>query len=461
MDYEAEILGALLNKFEKSKAFETGTFTRKITVKPAENASLSKRLDDPDEKRLFLSVLSELKKNGLADFSWEKYEEGNLVKQIWLIPEERAVAGCRERLGRADPGLLAGKLEAMLLDSIAGLRRDGYGETGSSALSDYLERTADALRETKRIRAPFSADMQLNEDLLKALLFMEKNRGEQLERVMSTALYGDSKRFEKAVRQKAVQVLRTLKKEEAGEEDDFSKAGEGGFPLSEGELLLQEKGIVRWPEVMEFCGRIRVCLAESPGAVADYSAERYGAYINSETVRRAASVRPAFPGAVRRVLWIENKANYVWYIANERKDDELVLYHGGFYSPVKGLWFRKVREGLLTAADAPGGSAAVEGPAEPGGPAALPEFLHWSDIDLGGFRIFHRLKKELVPELKPFRMDLETLEKYRAETMRIENSSYLDALRGLLEDPEYSPFRDVIALMLGEGIRLEQEVLIR
>ena len=446
MDYEAEILGALLNKFEKSKAFETGTFTRKITVKPAENASLSKRLDDPDEKHLFLSVLSELKKNGLADFSWEKYEEGNLVKQIWLIPEERAVAGCRERLGRADPRLLAGKLEEMLLDSIAGLRRDGYGETGSSALSDYLERTADALRETKRIRAPFSADMQLNEDLLKALLFMEKNRGEQLERVMSTALYGDSKRFEKAVRQKAVQVLRTLKKEEAGEEDDFSKAGEGGLPLSEGELLLQEKGIVRWPEVMEFCGKIRVYLAESPGAVADYSAERYGAYINSETVRRAASVGPAVPGAVRRVLWIENKANYVWYIANERKDDELVLYHGGFYSPVKGLWFRKVREGVL---------ASVEGS------ASVPEFLHWSDIDLGGFRIFHRLKKELVPELKPFRMDLETLEKYRAETMRIENSSYLDALRDLLEDPEYAPFREVIALMLRERIRLEQEVLIR
>ena len=45
--------------------------------------------------------------------------------------------------------------------------------------------------------------------------------------------------------------------------------------------------------------------------------------------------------------------------------------------------------------------------------------------------------------------------------MRIENSSYLDALRDMLENPEYSSFRDVIALMLREGIRLEQEVLIR
>ena len=36
--------------------------------------------------------------------------------------------------------------------------------------------------------------------------------------------------------------------------------------------------------------------------------------------------------SVNRVLFIENKANYLDYISRNKKLDELVLYHGGFYS---------------------------------------------------------------------------------------------------------------------------------
>lgn len=45
-------------------------------------------MEDPDEKHHFLGVLKELKDKGMIDYSWVKYETGNLVDKIWLIPKE-------------------------------------------------------------------------------------------------------------------------------------------------------------------------------------------------------------------------------------------------------------------------------------------------------------------------------------------------------------------------------------
>ena len=79
------------------------------------------------------------------------------------------------------------------------------------------------------------------------------------------------------------------------------------------------------------------------------------------------------------------------------------------------------------------------------------------DIDAGGFRMFSRLQREIIPELKPYRMDRDTLKAFRGQAMEIQSEAYLKLLEDMGQNPEYEIFHDVIQLMIRERIRLEQE----
>ena len=273
--------------------------------------------------------------------------------------------------------------------------------------------------------------MQKNHGLFRFLQEMMENDGEEMERVVSTRLYGDSKFFERELKSRILSVLRSVAKENGEEETD------------DAELLLQ-RGIGRWPEVLEFRGPVKILLKNEEPEVSpsggkaewiDFSAQRYGAYVNSETVRQTVS---AEAGRISRMLTIENKANYVWYMQTHHDPRELVLYHGGCYSPMKGKWIRMLEEAVRQSS-----------------PDA--EFFHWSDIDAGGFRIFTRLRDNLIPHLQPLKMDLKTLKQFEPQAAEIETDHYRGILQRMLEDPEYEIFHETIRYMLEKNIRLEQE----
>lgn len=416
MNYEKELLERLIRTYERSNAFGTGKFSKRVALTVVKEAWIQERMENPDEKKLFLSTLEELKRSGLIDYEWKKFEEGNLVEKIWLIPKEQAIRSCYGRLGCTPTKEKAGRLLVLIEE----YQRKLEPET---SVSHFLREYMEKLRKKQKIQSFFTEDTCLNEDILKCLVYMEKNQEEQMERVMSAGLYGDSKRFEKQVKPKVLSILRHLKKEE--DED-----------VPEDEELPREKGIVRWPEILEFTGNLTVCLKD--GSMIDYGTQKYGAYINSDTVKETCQITPK---GIRRVLFIENKANYIWYIANKRRDDELIVFHGGCYSPIKGRWF----QALYTGCQKRQGEI---------------RYFHWSDIDAGGFRIFCRLRKNIIPELEPYWMDADTLKKYEDKAMKIQSESYLRILAELEQDSEFACFHEVISSMLNYRIRLEQEQII-
>lgn len=444
MNYEQELLHRLIDKYEKSKAFLTGVFTRKIALTAAQEDWIQRRMENPEEKRLFFAVLKDLKESGLIDYSWERFEQGNLVDKIWLVPDEAAVRACYKRLGRR-----LARAEAEALSELIGQYRRQLPP--ENALARFLADYEEELRAKGQIRQYFTHEPELNENILKCLIFMEQNQGEQLERLMSSSLYGDSKYFERHVKAKVLVILRALKRRE--QEDGISDS------MPEDDELLLEKGVVRWPEILEFTGRLRVALDD--GNVIDYGPQVRGAYINSETVKHAVSVEAE---GIRKVLFIENKANYVWYISQNHSRDELVIYHGGCYSPMKGRWFRMVHEGCrrqtLTADFLAGEDFRAEDESQAAEHFPMVEYLHWGDIDVGGFRMFARLKSQIVPELMPYRMDRASLEAYRGQAMEITSAAYLKTLERMENSPEYEMFHEVISLMRRERIRLEQEQMI-
>lgn len=415
MDYGTWVLDTLLTRYEKSRAFVTGTFSRRIFITMEKEKLLEHALEDPDEKQVFFDALRRLKGQGMIDYSWVKYEKGNLVDKIWLIPEEEAIESCYRKLGRIPQKNKLYRLEEQIRRYRARAEKEGV-------LGHFLDEMLKELSDAKRVPRFFTDDERLNEDILKCLAYMEGNHDEVMERVLSSGLYGDSKYFERNVRGKVISILKYWKK---GEED-----------IPEDQELLGERGIVRWPEIMEFAGNVKVLM--NNGDVIDYCTQRYGAYINSDTIKQ---VKEAVLEGIRQIMFIENKANYIWYLSHEKRDDELVVFHGGCYSPVKGMWFRKLYEGSRREKE-------------------TVRYFHWSDIDIGGFRIFCRLKESIIPELQPFWMDEAALTKFKEKALRIEGTSYRERLKVMGEDPAYGEFGKVIEKMLQWGIRLEQERMI-
>ena len=194
------------------------------------------------------------------------------------------------------------------------------------------------------------------------------------------------------------------------------------------EEILRRVGIVKYPEQMEFCGAIQIEFNEG---IVSYTPLQYGATVNAKDVRRG---KFSISSSVKRVLFIENRANFVDYIFHHRHSEEVVVFHGGCYSPVKGLFFQK----LISTA-------------HPG-----TEFYHWGDIDYGGFSMLARMRRNIISSIKPFRMSKEELLKYRDYAISF-GDLYLQKVRELKNFPELMDCFSCLDFMISNRIRLEQE----
>ena len=418
MNYRIWILEELIEKYESRKAPEAGGRRQRIALRMEKERAVAQRMESAEEKERFLEALDQLKTQGLIDYSWVKFEKGNLVERIWLIEEAESLAECFRLLGRAPKERRLAALKAMLIRCAGQMK-------SREELYDFLQEMAQLIEEKRRLPRFFSFDERLNEEILLCLACLADNREEIQERVFSVRLLGDSKAFEKRVKARLVSILRYVTPEKEEKPSD--------------EELLRARGLVKWPEILEFTGDIKIVLRN--GRRVDYGGLEQGAYINSQTVLETEGIDLE---GINRVMFIENKANYIWYITHEKKADELALFHGGCYSPVKGTWFQKLR----TAGDQ---RTAGREPIS---------YYHWSDIDAGGFRIFTRLQGNIVPELQPYRMDCQTLKKYRDKGISLGGKAYRQLLEKMAEEERYGIFKEVIQAMLEWDMRLEQENLI-
>lgn len=412
MDYKKQILTDLLESYEASELFRTGNQTRRIFLSKKCFAKLNQCMESADEKQEILDNLEDLSAQGLLSYSWVKHEKGNLVERVWLNTDPASIDQSYQISGKTN----GRKQQEVLLSQL----RESLRKLPEGDIYCFLLLQLNWIEEKYRIPRYFTGNKKEDQRLIDSLIFIGNNEGEITERVLSSRLFGDSKIFERSVRSKTVKCLRAIEKDH--DEEDLRD-----------EELLQKYGIVRWPELIEFCGNLIFQL--DTGAEIDCCSSIYGAYLNSDT---SMHIKQIHFKEIKRVLFIENKANYIWYIREQKQPEELVVFHGGFYSPSKGQWFEKLYQG----------GKDVE------------SWEHWSDIDLGGFRIFQRLKSCLIPELKPYRMNAKTLLEMESQCIRIKDKRYLDKLAKLLENPEYELFHDVIKIMMEKKIRLEQEQLL-
>ena len=393
---ERYILNALLDSYEKSSWYVKGFSKQRVQllcIGERGDKNIKSSLESLEGEEIFWKALKRLEEKDFITWISEKHQP-DVVERIFLKhPEDTGPV--YNFLGRTDPKVKAEELSDLL----------GQFQCSSHELGDALKSYRENLAERKKITHPFSGDIKKDVEILVASDAVASLERDESERLFSSRLFGDSKRFERDLKESVTALL------------------SHAFPSLPKDEVLRCLGLVRYPEVISYSGPMTTDFTDSslvPGS----------SYIDSDAVNRLTK---AYTTA-KTVLTIENKASYYDEVM-KRKEDMLVIYTGGYPSPALLRLLRMLyRPGLA--------------------------FLHWGDIDEGGFRIFRALQ-DVLPSLTPFRMDCDTLlsNLTRCSSLESKGNDYRKRLEGLLSDERYAVFFPVISLMLEKGIWLEQEAL--
>lgn len=415
MNYKKLILERLLEKYEKSRTFLGSDSPRRILIGMRPDEFPEYNVENTYVREAWNSVIMELSDQGIVDYSWLKYEKGNIIEKVWLnlsgIENAYAVAGKKPK--RQILNTLLARIDEILPKFL--------GKPETRWIRQFLDDTRQVITNKASTAGFLPPDEEHAMAVLRALEVLVTSEDQQwLERVFSLRCFRDSKYFEKKVRSRFISILKK-----------YMLDGEYPDEVTDEEILAQA-GILKSPELIEFKGNITGRIGNSR---IDFSAFAYGAVINSDTVK---DLTIDGTGNVRKVLFIENKANFIQFIAQNNDEELMVVYHGGFYSPIKGVFFRKLYEASFNHGI---------------------EFYHWSDMDLGGFMLFNRLKTNIIPTLKPYMMDT-TAFLSKTEYGQPIDSRYACKLEKLLKDERFQEFWELIALMLEKRLKVEQEAFL-
>lgn len=182
--------------------------------------------------------------------------------------------------------------------------------------------------------------------------------------------------------------------------------------------------------MIEFSGN---CNIFTPNEILDCSVFVSGTALNCYFIDNIKGIEI---NNIKTIIFIENRTNYYDYILH-KKENELVIFHGGFYSPKKARFFEKINEAI----------------------DSNMQVYFWGDIDLGGFKMFVRLKENIIPNLKPLNMGVVEYRKYLNSGLDKDNK-YLDLLKELLNNNKYELFYDVIENIILNKKAIEQEIFL-
>lgn len=287
----------------------------------------------------------------------------------------------------------------------------------------FLTAQAEKLSSADRLSGLYKKGPAHFADLLNALEHYDRlDDSGMTMRAFSIACYHDSKYFEKNIRDDFLAIARAYGPTLAELLSDQN--------LSDREQLAY-LGIYACPEIYEFAGPLAI---ETKDGICDFSSlSRFGCAVTSTAV---FGIRKLHMDIVDKIVFIENKTNYNEYIEKAHRNDELVVFHGGFLSPQK----KKFVSQILSSCP------------------AYTEYLFWGDIDIGGFKMFSQLKN-LAPGLIPWKMGAMEVERYALLGLK-RNSRYMKELESFLALPENAVFADTIKALLLYDVTIEQEVML-
>ncbi len=273
-------------------------------------------------------------------------------------------------------------------------------QDNNAILHPYISVQLERLAQNKPIHY-FNNDFVEFEQVLQAVEALEKVQRETFYRDFSMQIFRDSKVFDR-ISGKVASLLY-----EYGE-------------FAEKDQVLAELNLVKNPTYVHIKGTAHVILN---GERIDLSSLHGDIAFSSSTLDDIDCVE--LTGRV--VMTVENLTSF--HLVNCQ--NRLVIYLGGFHNTVRRHLIKKIYQQNPDAT-----------------------FYHFGDIDAGGFQILQHLRRQTGIDFIPYKMDLETLQKFQDSAKSLTEND-----RGRLIKLIGQGFDEVIDYMLMHNVKLEQEAV--
>ena len=350
-------------------------------------------LYDQIGKTEFINGAKELQRQGLLKIEWEAI--GVDIRRIRYSLKDLAVmyemSGIRPKFQMIEENMTAVE---NLLHSVKGLW-----------IKEYLIRCMKRLEQGK-IPQEFSK----RDALFRCLKVIDGLKEPLYKRVFSKYCLGDSKLFENSLESVVLSIARKY-------HEDIEEGMNNTQLLSQ--LLIEE-----YSQELAVKGPLRISVNGQEINLGQFC---YGAVLNSQMLVHA---KPLAGQNIKRILTIENKANYM---AMPYDEEAVIIYSHGFFTPKEREFLIRMRNVLCP----------------------VTQYLHSGDLDYGGILIYRYIKQKIFPDLMPYQMDAEIYHKYEKYTVKMEPET-LKKLKKMQMNgiPELTEIKELLSR---EGKGLEQE----
>ncbi|MHB1454274.1 MAG: Wadjet anti-phage system protein JetD domain-containing protein [Saccharofermentanales bacterium] len=395
---EKSILDKLLDKYEKSRTFiGANKVNRSVAIRITE---LFPNYSDHAEYETFRTVndaVDMLVRRRIVD---AVIDAAKVCSSVRLNLDEISTAYAY--IGRTPKKERNSAIEIIL---------DRYKDR-NEILRNYCQTQKARIAVNKPVQY-YTDDLTELENILKAIEAIFQVQEETFQRDFSVRIFRDSKTFDR-ISTKVAGLLY--------EYGDFA----------EPEHILADLNLVRNPTYVHFKGAGRITLSgqtiDLPSQDIDLALLRDDIGIPSSML--ADISRIDITGTT--VMTIENLTTFH---STPTGSNRFLIYLGGFHNTVRRAFIKKIYS------------------TNPG-----VRYLHFGDIDAGGFYILEHLRIQTGIPFEPYQMDIPTLQRYGEYTKPL-TSSDRERLHRLLTGPAGGRYRETLEYMLEHGCKLEQEAV--
>lgn len=401
--YDIQILKGLLDSYERSLLSQgknkvtvhiSFPFTRKNLPEYFNESSLA-------YEKIHSSVRV-LEEQELVTAVWKNGKEGHIIEKVLL--NDKNVAEAYAYLNR--------KPRREYVRENLELLEEAKERYQTPILQGFLAYLQERLIEGKSVKEFIDIEKpDKTRKILKAVGELENNREDCYIREFSIRHFGNSKTLTSMLG-----VVRKI----------LQRFGEG-FEDMDDCGILAEYSVYHTPDYVYIKGMGELIFGEDLSTVVNLTWLKQGIGLSGEDIGR---VRILENSKIKKILTIENLTTFFRW----KEKDSLMIYLGGYHNSVRRKLLELLHQSFPEA-----------------------EYLHFGDIDVGGFEIYRDLCRKTGIPFKTYHMGIEELEKYKSCTQKLTEGDCkrLEVLIRKMES-EGGDTR-VLQYMKEKGRKLEQE----
>ncbi len=405
--YDIKILSALLDSYENSLLSKGENKVNIHIAFPFTKKTLPEYFNESslvyDEIH---AAVNELERKDFLSVVWKKGKAGHIIQKV-ILKEEHIdkVYSYLKRTPKAEHVKIH-------LHFLAAWEREQKGTAIALQFAAYLKERIERGKSVKEFID--LSDLDKTKRILTMLSLVENNKESCYIREFSIWHFADSKAFESQLGVLG-KIMRRFKTEFA-DMDIYQ--------------ILAEYHIYNTPDYVYIKGEGELSIHNGSKAVVGLACFEQGIGISGADIK---NITVSGKDKVKKVITIENLTTFFRW----QEKDSLIIYLGGYHNSVRRELLKRVYQELPDA-----------------------EYLHFGDIDIGGFEIYRDLCEKTGIPFQTYHMGIWELKQYEDYTKRLTENDK-KRLQALMKNEWFGQKKitQVLEYMEEKDMKLEQEVI--